>query len=318
MTLTEISADVYRRMNFDSSPDSTVSTRITAFVNKWHRMILSRPGLTRLRQDTYSLTSVNGTAQYGLPPIIGQVHRITQPSNQITLREESKDWLRTIDPGLVVTGAPAIRFVLTGQQEVEKQPSAAAELFVISTSASDTNTAYLECYRAGGYHVALSATMTGVTGKTFVIDDILEVTKFYLSAVAVGTVTLRQTSGAGTELARIPLTARYAKYQGIRFWPTPTGEAYTIDFTRNIIDLANATDEPLLPADFHWLLSSGAEYEELRKRDDSRARDVRAELEVGMRDLNAYVNNPPSYRPSTLPQKSGISNLGAWYPSGTF
>lgn len=328
MTLNDLQADVYRRCNFDSSPASDVTTRITAFLNKWHRRILSDARFVTLRNDTYALTSVSGTGVYGLPPVIGRINRMTQPSNTIVLQERSEDWLRQHDPGLTFTNGPSELYIRLGQRQVATQPSDASELFVKSDSATDgaSKTAYLEGYLSGGYLRTASVVLNGITAATFgaSITTWIEVTKFYLAltsggtaTMAAGNITLREDSGAGTELARIGIGQSYARYEALRLWPTPTGEVYTLDFTRRILDLVNLTDEPILPEDFHWLLASGAVYEEFLKQDDTRRQDVWTEVREGLNDLNAYVNNPPGYRPTTLPHRYKPSTLGPWFPAGT-
>lgn len=319
MTLTEILADVYRRLDYASSPPAAVTTRLTAYANTWHRRILSRPGIALLRDDTYALTSVSGTAEYALPPIIGRVKGIHQQSNGVRLEERSLDWLRTVDPDLTGTGAPAYVYIPLGERHVQKQPSDASEIFVDSTSASDTNTAYIEVTRTGGYHRSLSVSMTGTTAVSLgsAITDAITIDKFYLSAAAVGTVTLHEDASGGTELARIPIGQLYARYLWVRFWPTPAGETYHVDYTRAIVDLANGTDEPLWPADFHWLLVTAVEYEELMKTDDSRAPIRRQELEQGINDLRSWTQNRPDYVIVPGRPRTGRSRLGPNFPAGT-
>ena len=318
MTFNEILADIYRRTSYTTSPPSDVTTRIKAMVNQTHRSLLSHPTLQSLRDDTITFDSTSGTVRYGLPPNIALVQTITERTNRIRLVQMSLDELRYIDPGLTSSGT-STRYVLHGIQAVAVQPSAAAEIFVKSTSASDTGTAYMEAVRTGGYRVSLSVTMTGTTGVTLgaAYTDIVEVTKFYLSTAAVGTVTLRQTSGSGTVLATIPIGYEFSRYQGIQLWPTPTATiTYYVDYMRTIPDLVNNTDEPLLPEDFHWMLSEGAMVHELRNHDDDTRRDAMAAYDRGLSNLLYRVGSPPDFLPSRGSVQQEMSRVGSNFKGG--
>src|SRR5256885_3799335 len=108
MTLTNILADLYRRLGYASSPASEVTTRLTAFVNQVHREIVSRPGLEQLLRGDAPITfaSVNGQAIYGLPPAVAAVEAITDRTTQIRLTQVSQSYIRDADPGLGQTGPP--------------------------------------------------------------------------------------------------------------------------------------------------------------------------------------------------------------------
>lgn len=317
MKLSEIEADLFRRLNFAATPATEVTTRIRAFVNIAHRQILATPGLDRLRDDTITLASVANQPTYGLPPALAIIQIMTDRTTMLRLQAQTLSWVRSVDPGLVQTG-PSTHYVPLGIQAVALQPSNASELFVKSTSASDTNTAYLEGIRTGGYPRTLSVTMTGTTGVTFsaTTTDLIEVTKFYLSAAAVGTVTLLEDSGAGTELARIPIGQTFSRYQGLQLWPTPQSAiTYYLDYTRNVPDLVNANDEPLLPDDFHWLLVEGALINEWTKQDDDRRADARAAYRVGLNQLKYRVTCPPDWLPSRTGRPVERSRFGGNFPA---
>lgn len=322
MTFANILSEIYRRTNFAASPASDVVTRIKSFVNLTHRQLLGLPGLEKLRDDTITFASVSAQASYGLPPSIGRVKTIHDRTNDRRLVGKSLDWLRTVDPGLDSSGTPDY-FIPLGIQAVAKQPSDASEIFVDSTSASDDNTktAYIEAIRTGGYPVSLSVTMNGVTAVSLgsAYTDIIAVTKFYISAAAVGTVTLHEDASGGTELARIPIGQTFSRYWGVQLWPTPSAAVtYYVDHTRIIPDLVNDNDQPLLPEDFHWLLVEGALAKELQKKDDDRAKDAKDDYDKGVKALRYFVNCPPDYLPVMGRGGMGrISRLGGQYPADT-
>ena len=276
------------------------------------------PGLDRLRDDTITFASVSARAQYGLPPAVQRVQSVTDRTNDRRLQLRSLDWIRAIDPGLDQSGTPEA-YAPIGVQAVALQPSDASEIFVDSTSASDTGTAYLEGIRTGGYPRTLSVTMNGVTAVSFAaaITDFVEITKFYISAAAVGAVTLHEDASGGTELARIPIGQTFSRYQGIQLWPTPSAAVtYYVDYMRNIPDMSVANDEPLLPEDFHWLLVEGALIKEWTKKDDlARRQAAQADYDRGLSDLKYAVTCPADFLPARSQTGERPSRFGAQFPS---
>lgn len=315
MTLTTLLAELYRRCDFTTSPPTAITTRLTAFLNTTQRQILTAPGLDQFRNDTITFASVAAQALYGLPPVITRVDAITDRTTMLRLEATSLDQLRTDDPGLVMSGTPD-SYILRGLQQVAVQPLVATGLWVVSTSASDTQNVFIETVRTGGYpFVSAAVAITGVTRKSLsVFTDHVEVTKFYVSTAAVGAISIYDSATVGVELARIPVGGTFARYQGIQLYPTPAGAiTYYVDYVRDIPDMTNATDEPLLPPDFHYLLVEGALLKEWTKVDDTRRAAAQADYKKGLSDLRYFVTCPPDYMPQRG-QASGRSRFGAWFP----
>ena len=327
MTFGNILADAYRRLRYQASPATDVVTRLTAFANDQHRMLLSLPEIMQLRDATLPFASTANAATSVLPQAVARIKGIHERTNHRVLTEISLDELRKRDPGLTAIGTPWA-FARGGYVEVAVQPSAATELFVDSTAAGDTGTVYVEGIRTGGYPIAFSTTMTGTTEKSIgaAYTDIILVTKFYISAAAVGAVTLWQgTAGAPptltTELARIPIGQTFARYQQIHWHPVPaTSLTYYADVTRTIPDLANANDEPLLPPDFHDLIGLGIRRREYEFHDDAqRLLVVAAEEKERVAALRYFVQSTGtgllSLRGATRQRR--WSMLGPNYPAGS-
>jgi len=96
----------------------------------------------------------------------------------------------------------------------------------------------------------------------------------------------------------------------VQLWPTPQ-DAYTylIDYTAQIADMEDDAEEPILPLDFHRVLSYGAQEDEWLRADDTRADAVhvrRLELE---RNLNRWLWDLAD---STTERPAGWSQLGGW------
>lgn len=323
MTFAELLADLYEDFGFATSPASDVVTRMKKYVNQTVRDILSRPGMARLLDSDapFTVASVANQARYVLPEAVAQVRYVTERDNDQRLRLLPLTEYRTLDPDAAAESGTPEAWVPIGRVPVAAQPSNASEIFVKSTSASDTGTAYLEGIITGGYLRQVSVSMTGVTAASLsaAITSFIEITDFYLSANAVGTVTLHEDSGAGTELARITIGQKRPRYYGIYLWPPPAAVVtYYVDYRREVVDLVQDTDEPPFPTDFHWIVSAGARKRHYEKKDDDRHSTAEREYERGILLLRKFVLYPPDYdagHPGDAGDGDG-SNLGPMYPAG--
>lgn len=317
MTRAQLLTALARRLNKNETLDTATKNRLIEFLNETHREILSHPGLQRLRDDVLTFASVANQPAYALP-WVAKLNRLSEATNDRTLDGMTLAQYRAIAPDPTsISGTPS-HWVWTGYQPVAKQPSDASSLFVDSTSASDTGTAYLEGETSGGYPRAVQVTMTGTTAVNLsaAVSDWVRVTKFYLGTAAVGTVTLHEDASGGTELARIGIGQTSQRYTGVILYPTPASAiTYTVDATIGITDLAQDTDEPRLPADFHDLLVAGAMVREYEKTDDGRLTTSMQRYQQRLRDLLFWMHESAS---GSSMQRTGIgSRLGPWYPAGT-
>lgn len=320
MTLNAILLDSYRRLNYPVSPDGTVTTRLTAFANETHRHLLTLPGLDSLRDDTITVASVASAARTGLPPDVARIKLIQDRTNNILLRELTLNEIRRRDPGLKATGNPW-GFALVGMMAVASQPSAATGVWAASSAAGDTTqTVNVQAIRTGGYlHTPAATTLNGVTRVAIGSPqqtDYIEITKFYLSATTTGDITLYDAAAAGNVLAVIPKGQTLARYVAIHWYPIPsTALTFHIDYTRVIPDLANATDEPLLPLDFHDLIGLGIRMKEFEKTNDERYAQVAAEYERRSGALRNWAQSDGSLLLSLRRRPRRWSMLGGQYPA---
>lgn len=315
MNLSGILSDLYRRLDYTSSPPTAVTTRLTSFVNTTHRQILTTPGLDVLRDDTLTFASVANQVRYGLPPAINRIESITDRTTNLRLRQLALSDVRSMDPGLVQTGV-SDAYVNHGFQQVQTQPTAATGLWAVSSSAGDTTQSVkVETVRTGGYEFAGAVIITGLTRvQVGTFTDHLEVIKFYLSAAAVGTISLFDAAAAGNELARIAIGGTYARYLAIQLYPTPSGAiTYYVDYVRDVPEMSNPTDEPLLPLDFHFLLVEGALLKEWTKLDDTRRSETLTDYNKGLGALKYYVTCPPDFKPRRGAKRRERSRFGAYF-----
>lgn len=320
MTFAEIQQDVFRRVNLPASPQPADVARISAFINETHREVLTAPGLDRLRDDTFTFSSVAATPLYAPGQAIARIKDIYTPvTNYWKLQKLSLPDLRRMDAGLTASGNPEY-YIEHGERHVVKQP-ATTGLWAASSSASDTApSVHIEGVEVTGYQTRdQAAQLTGTSRVQIgILADYVEVDKFYLSASCVGTVTLYDAVTSGNVLAQIPAGMTSARYLWIQLYPTPSGVlSYAVDYTRKILNMTQNDDEPFLPGDFHDLLTLGARWKEYEFRSDSRVSATERAFAKRRSELFQWVINTPDYKP--VPNASPIiwgSNLGDAYPPG--
>lgn len=100
----------------------------------------------------------------------------------------------------------------------------------------------------------------------------------------------------------------------VQFWPTPAGAyTYRVDYTAQITDMSSDTEEPLLPEDFQHVLALGAQADEWRRADDDRYVQLRQDIDIELRNMNAFLWDLAD---STSDQQGREwSRLGAWFPA---
>lgn len=314
--LTQVAIRQNRAASY-ASLDASTKARLVFFLNETHRELLSLPGVAKLRESTLSFDSVAGQAAYAFP-WVAKINRVFETTNDRLLQPITLSQYRyyDVDPD---QGTPDAWAWVGYDQGVAKQPSNASSVFVKSTSASDTNTCYVEGEITGGYPRAVSVTMTGTTAVNVssAVSTWNKITKFYLNGAAVGTVTLHEDSGSGTELGQIGVGQTSQSYLQILLSPTPSSViTYTADVQLGITDLAQDTDVPRLPQDFHDLLVLGAMWREYEKSDDGRARVAEQRYQDRKRDLLYWLHEAADPMPMS-PGGRGFSRLGPWFPAGS-
>lgn len=322
MTLGTLLSDLYRRLNYASSPATEVTTRLTAFLNETLQEMLSEPGagafLAR-NEPPPTVASVINQAVYSTT--VARIDSIADRSNRERLDLRTVDWYRTVDPDPTAhTGRPTA-WVPLGFSPVLVQPTAATALYVVSASAGDTTqTAYVETIRTGGAQTLIPVTLQGLTRAQFGAgSDHEQIVKFYLSAAAQA-VSLYTASSGGTLLATIPGGGpTFSRYTQFALWPTPSSViTYTLESERDVADMSIATDEPPFPKRFHRILVDGALRREYEKRDQAdQSLLAGRRYDAGIRDWRYFVTCPPDYRPSLSRQPERRSRLGGDYPDGS-
>lgn len=305
MQFVDILTAVYDRTgNSASSVPSDVSRRIKAFVNRWNRKVLSAPLMEPLRRVTITCASIADQPSYGV--VLKKINYVYEFTTQREIFKNTLGWYRERfpDPSRF-TGTPLF-WVPNGQTRILARPSAACELFIVSTAAG-TGTVKVEAIRSNGYRVSLSKALTGTTpvSMSTTIIDIIDVVDVRLAAAEAGDVTVTQGSG-GNVLSKIPIWQTYPRFLRFTLAPTPAQViTYQIDGIADIVDLANDYDEPFFDADFHDLLVDGAVFEEWSLRGRSReAAALRSEIELRLRSLRMDTLEWPTNTNDNLVERS--------------
>lgn len=319
MTFSEILSSVYADLNFQGAPSAGVSARVKVYVNEGIRTVLGEPGMTRLLDSDSPATfvTVADQARYVLPESVASIQKMTERTNNRTLWSMPLGEYRRWDSDPADHTGLSTHYVPLGSVAVAVQPAAACELFILSTAA-ETPTVYIEGTITGGYTRQANTAMTGVTAKSIstAITNWIDVTDFYLSAAAVGTVTLLSVSGLGTELARITIGAKRPRYTGFYLWPTPSAVyTYTVDYRREFVELVQDADVPPGPTDHHYMYAAYARMREYEKSGDARYPAAQAQYLKGLSRLKYAVQTGPDELPVVGRRRRGLSRLGAWTPA---
>lgn len=325
MTLSELLAAAYDETLYAPSPATAIATRMTRFLNDGIRHVLSQPGMGRLADSDSPLTvsSVASQPRYVVPEAVAQIRGMTERTNDQPLTAMSLSEYRRIEPDPAANSGTPERYVPIGKVAVAVQPSDASAIFVKSTAAGDTGTAFLEGLITGGYRRSVSVAMTGVTAVQIdaLISTFIQIEDVYISANAVGTVTLHEDSGSGTELARITIGQKRPRYYGFYLWPTPSGVIdYLVDYRRELLDLVNAADEPPFPVDYHAMLVAYAVSREYEiKGDTQRVLLARQRFDQALNRMKYETQTNASELPvSNHRRLIGHSRLGGMFPADTF
>jgi hypothetical protein len=112
-----------------------------------------------------------------------------------------------------------------------------------------------------------------------------------------------------------PYCYAYVSDRVIKLFPIPAanGTLY-VDHDAKVDDLDEDTDVPLIPEDFHYLLSLGIRINEYEKNSDSRLRESRVEMSIGIADLKFFIAGRVSNMPNPARPRTDSSRLGGWYP----
>jgi hypothetical protein len=101
----------------------------------------------------------------------------------------------------------------------------------------------------------------------------------------------------------------------IKLYPIPAANnTLYVDHDATIDDLDEDTDVPIIDEEFHYLLGLGIRINEYEKNSDSRLRESRVEMSIGIADLKFFIAGRVSNMPNPARPRTDSSRLGGWYP----
>lgn len=319
MTLSQIQTKIYDRLNMPGTADPTVVRRILGFINDRHKAILGKRGFERLRRRNLTFSSTANYPYAALPQAIDQILNIVDRTNSRPLELMTPEDLRYRDPAQTASGSNPYGYVpFSLNNPVARDPDNASTIFVKSDAAGDiTQKLYIEGVLATGGISGSNVTLTGTTAVALT-GSFVSITKCYLDGACTGNITVTEDSGAGNQLAYIPIGKTSAKYAVVQLWPTPTAiSPFYADCIVSISDLANPNEEPLFPDLFHEILVYGACADEYAKREKyDGVKFYEAKVKEIDKDLLSYVRKDGGINTNMSRQRQ-FSHLGANFPAGS-
>jgi hypothetical protein len=102
----------------------------------------------------------------------------------------------------------------------------------------------------------------------------------------------------------------------VQLWPTPQAAySYLVDYTAGLSDMTADDEVPLLPEDFQHVLALGAQADEWRRADDDRYGQLRQDIDLELRNMNAWLWDLSDSTSERRDLIGGRSRLGAWFPA---
>jgi hypothetical protein len=259
MTFEGIVNDVIDMCSQDQGGDFEKMTK--AAINRVYRRLL-RITDTETEKREFSLTTADGTSQYGMPLEVRQVLNIEDGTNQNRIYDISWRDFDDLYPGDTTEGQPRKAYPL-GEFGVYAQPDSTAVLDMASTDTTDTGNHFVQVVgrNASGYLTRELVTINGqaVVSTTNTYATIERLTKYLDSDSASWGGNIEVTGGSGIPLTQIPVYWESASHLWYEFWPIPDA-AYT--FTVRAIarkpDLLFDQDWPQIHEDYHPLILQGA------------------------------------------------------------
>lgn len=322
MSLGTALSDLYRRLNYATTPSADVSTRLTAYLNLAQQDVFGEIGGTRLLHGTITIQPAANKSEVGLPPSISRIISIRDTAHRITLREVPESTYRQwiADPASI-TGIPTA-YAMLGLGSIFNRPTSADQIFAVSSSASDTTQkVYWSAITADGAIISGNTTLTGQTNVQLgTLATIVEVADVHLDAACVGIVQVNYNVATHTPLTAIYPQALRNLFQRIALIATPSDLInYTIDYERDALDLTVASDDFPVPVRFVRACESKALcYEYQRLGDPQRYTIVEREYQRELGMLNDYLVSGPDqvYIPCRpMPMNS---NLPANFPTSGY
>jgi hypothetical protein len=328
MTLTDLLDALYSDLGYEAIPSTTVTKRLTKYLNDGYRHLMSMPELSPLRMGVVSFASEPGRTLYGVPQSLVQINAITDPTGGVRLRLMTLDEFRAIDPQEHASGTPT-HYIPAGFHPVQRQPNH-TPVYAVSSNALDTTQvitmdAVLNYDNVDAASYRYTVTLNGLV-PVLVAPSIEAVQRITMTPATTpttgGTVHFYDVAvpDPAHRIGTIPAGQTTMQYLGIRLWPTPSdARLYHVDGNLTLSDMLQANESSLLPVDFQDILTDFARMREYEYRDDSRYAMAVQGYQQKLKYLRDRVMNPADYRPRVgrlVDRANNLDHDGVHFPAG--
>jgi hypothetical protein len=230
----------------------------SAIQNADRRILGASKQLQRHRE--FSLTTVAGTVQYGLPYGVKAVMNIDDAANRRRITAMSSEQFDRRFAGRTEQNDPTQYYDL-GTYGVQKQPAETGAITVESSVSTDDGNRYVtvQFYDANGVLTREKLTLDGTTAVPATasaapsLGGVYRIVKSIDSGYAItGNVIVKDSSG--NVISRIPPMVTSPTYRWIEFdWIPSTARTYTIRALQDVPPLVNDDDWPQFDENYHSL-----------------------------------------------------------------
>ena len=209
----------------------------------------------------FTLTTVASTGTYGMPLVVRKITYIEDTTARKTLFDISEKQFVETYPGTTDSGTPELARPY-GTFGVEKQPSAAGTIGIVSDDADDDGANYIVVVvglDASNVPIREEVEADGLT-KASTTKSFTKVERV-VKAPASGTTfdgQITVTDGASNTIAVIPTWWDSPDYEWVEFNPVPSAaETYIVGAEMRKPPLVEAEDWPEIDSNFHDLIWRG-------------------------------------------------------------
>lgn len=250
-------SEMVKNVKAECHPVTNIDGIIKRWLNRGQKVIASKApqgGWFWLRQYGYTLTTVSGTSDYALSPLVdtSKIINFRDETNSQGISYISDSQFREINPGPDSTTGQEYLYTIRGFSPVQNQPTSASVLSLVSSSASDVTSYIVNIQGLNGSNILVNESVT-LTGTTPVAT-----TNSYTKVLALsknlntnGTVTITSNSGGVTNVVIAPKNRAISHPVVFLFnYPDGTGPLY-YDFTIKLPDITDDNDISLIPEQYH-------------------------------------------------------------------
>lgn len=262
------------------------ATMIGKFLNRRYFQCLRYINWGAINQGN-TLSVASGTQDYVLPADFDKAVYVLDSSNNLTYEEVRFDD-EASDPSRIFQQGGADKYTIY-ESPVISQPSAAAVVTAVSSSASDTSAAITVHGISGGVELSEAKTLNGTSAvsTTATFSRIISITK----DETVGTITITCNSQS---MATMGPVRKVARYKIIRFLPIPSAST-TLSIPYHVIPLPMSSNGDIPVIDIDDCIEAGARADGWRyKRQGQKAGVEEQNFQSLLADYVYSIENKPN------------------------